>query len=92
MCERNCQCLGVIAEICTRLEQEVEIQDNKDFHTFSSFEKDLSIILEQLARDDLLDNIPRGLMSYKKCPIFQSFNLKQLTTWIGEKIINLDVF
>lgn len=58
------QCLGVIAEICTRLEQEVEVQDNKDFYTFPSFEKDLSIILEQLARDDLLDdNTPRGLMS-----------------------------
>ena len=91
--EEISKCLGVVAEICTKFEQEAEIYDNKDFHTFPSFQKDLTTILEQLTAEDLLDDSnPKILISYKKSPIVQSINLKKLTTWVGEKIINLDLW
>lgn len=91
--EKIGKCLGVVAEICTRFEQEAEIHDNKDFHTFPAFIKDLTTILEQLITDDVLDDRnARILTSYNKSPIVQSINLKNLTSWIGEKIMNLDLW
>ena len=81
--------LGVVAEICTRFEQEAEIHDNKDFHIFYSFKKDLTTIVEKL--HNLFDNSnPKILILYKKSPIVQSINLNKLTTWVVEKIINLN--
>ena len=85
--ERISKCLGVVAEICTRFEQEAEIHDNNDFYTFPSFKKDLTTILNI---ENLLDDgNPRILTSYNKSPIVQSIDLKKLTAWVGE-IINLD--
>ena len=51
--EEISKCLGVVAEICTRFEQEAEIHDNKDFHIFYSLKKDLTTILEKLTTEKM---------------------------------------
>ena len=83
--------LGIIAKVCSTFEQEAEVYENKEFHTFPKFTRDLSFIVDQLVLDKVFDGDDHySLHSYKKCPLLQTINWKPLTEWVEKKIKNLE--
>ena len=45
--------LGIISKLCCRFEDEADTYKNKDYHTFPTFKKDLSLIVSQLISDNV---------------------------------------
>ena len=84
--------LGIINKLCGRFEDEADASKNKDYHTFPAFKKDLAMIVSQLVSDDVFsESSQQNLQSYKRSPLFQTFDWKAVTEWLKEKIINLDL-
>ena len=82
--------LGVINKLCSRFEDEAGAYKNKDYHTFPAFKKDMAMIVCQLVSDNVFSEASQQkLISYKKSPLFQSFDWESVTEWLKEKIINL---
>lgn len=85
--------LGIISKLCSHFEDEADAMKNKSFHTFPSFKKDLAMIVSQLVSDNVLgETTTQKFSSYTKTPLFQTFDWETITTWLKEKIINLDFY
>jgi len=83
--------LGIIAKVCSTFEQEAEVHENKEFHTFPKFTKDLNCIVDQLVLDEVFDGDDYCLLrSYKKYPLLQTINWKPLTEYVQKKLNKLN--
>ena len=74
--------LGVVEKVCAQFKADTGITQNKDFHSVSSVEKDLSFISKQLINSEVFKVIDgrqhNGYLNYK--PLFETINWKKITS------------
>jgi len=63
-------------------EDEADANTNKDCYTFPALKKKLAIIVSQLVSDNVFSwTGQQKVYSYKKSPLFQTFDWKLVTEW-----------
>ena len=92
-CIKSIACsLGILSKICCRFEEEGDANQNKDYHTFPAFKKDLSLIVSQLISDNVFGGDDhRKFTLYNKSPMLQYIDWDMLSEWIKDKITDLDL-
>jgi len=70
--ERVAKSLGPINHVCTQFEKELALTENKDYHTYSSFKKDLDAITQLLIAERVFTDGNQTYTSYEGKPLFES--------------------
>ena len=85
--------LGPVSHVCSQFEKELSFVENKDYHTFPSFKKDLNSIVQVLrAEEVLLDTNTRCHSTYNRAPLLHSINWKKVTEYLKEKLFNTNMY
>ena len=90
--ERVAKSLGPISHVCTQFEKGLSLTENKDYHTYPSFKKDLDMITQLLARERVLADDTRTYDSYKGEPLLESISWDTISEWVKEKLINTSMY
>ena len=83
--------LGIVTKVCSTFEHEAAVYENKAFHSFPKFTKDLKSIVDQLVLDGVFDEQGHQFYSYKKHPLLQTIKWSSIKKWVVGKIVNLDL-
>lgn len=89
--QRSAKSLGIVHHVCSRFEMEAEVSTSKDYHTYPSFKKDFTAILNQLESEEVfMIKDGRKLYSYDhNQPILQSLDWKKVTEYVHKKLLIL---
>jgi len=90
--ERVAKSLGPISHVCTQFEKELALTENKDYHTYPSFKKDLDAITQLLIAEKVFTDGNRTYTSYKGKPLFESICWDDVSKWVKEKLINTSMY
>ena len=91
--QRIAKSLGPVSHVCSQFEKELSFSENKDYHTFPSFKKDLNSIIQVLRAEEVLsDTNNRCHSSYNRTPLLHGINWNKITEWLKEKLCNTNMY
>ena len=90
--ERVAKSLGPISHVCTQFEKELELTENKNYHTYPSFKKDLNAITQLLATEKVFTDDKRTYTTYEGEPLLDSIHWGDVSQWVKEKLLSTSMY
>jgi len=89
---RVAKSLNVVEHVCQAFQAETGVAPNKGYSSVPSFENDFQKILKQIQDEKFFFFQPnRSLTGYKNKKFLNNMKWTNITEWIKQKLINLDV-
>ena len=91
---RVAKSLDVVKQVCHVFQRETEVSENKGYASYPSFENDCHKIVKQLEDEAVfvLQESGRHLESFNSQPLLSHIKWKNITSWLKENILNVDVY